>query len=123
MPKVIMLPRCIEEKLKSDEREEVTKFINVLISDTGDEVKNEVIEIVEEKFERRLSEEVSSLKVEIANTKRELREEITNTKAELRVEIANNKAEIIKWMFIFWIGSVLTIIGGIAGLLKLANIF
>ena len=33
--------------------------------------------------------------------------------------MAQNKAEIIKWMFIFWIGSVLTILGGLFGFLKL----
>jgi hypothetical protein len=38
-------------------------------------------------------------------------------------KISNSKAETIKWMFIFWIGNVITIIGGISGILKIAKVF
>ena len=44
-------------------------------------------------------------------------------KTELFEEIDNAKAEIIKWMFIFSILNVITIIGGIAGILKIAKVF
>jgi len=45
--------------------------------------------IVEEKFERKLSEEIGKLDVKISET----------------------KADLIKWMFIFWIGQVGVILG------------
>ena len=86
--------------------------MNELIDDTSGELKKDVIEVVEEKFERRLSEEIINLKME-------LMERIASTETK----IANNKAEIIKWMFIFWIGNVVTVIGGLIGILKLARIF
>jgi hypothetical protein len=105
MAHVVILPHVIEKKLKVDERQEVITFINELLSDTSTELKRDVIEIVEEKFERRLSEE------------------IVNLKADLTEKIVNNKAEMIKWMFIFWIGNVLTVVGGMIGLLKLAKVF
>jgi hypothetical protein len=38
-------------------------------------------------------------------------------------KIANSKVEMIKWMFIFWLGSVITIIGGITGILKITGVF
>ena len=44
-------------------------------------------------------------------------------KTELFEEIDNAKAEIIKWMFIFSILNVITIIGGIVGILKIAKVF
>lgn len=44
-------------------------------------------------------------------------------KTELFEEIDNAKSEIIKWMFIFSILNVITIIGGIAGILKIAKVF
>ncbi|MCK4765013.1 MAG: hypothetical protein KAW12_22630 [Candidatus Aminicenantes bacterium] len=50
-------------------------------------------------------------------------ERIANTETKLTAMIANNKAEILKWMFIFWIGNVLTIVGGILGVLKIAGVF
>ncbi len=31
--------------------------------------------------------------------------------AELRVEIASLKAELVKWMFLFWLGTVATMLG------------
>lgn len=44
-------------------------------------------------------------------------------KRELFEEIDNAKAEIIKWMFLSWILNVITIIGGTAGILKIAKVF
>ncbi|MFQ6013906.1 MAG: hypothetical protein ACE5NP_00505 [Anaerolineae bacterium] len=63
-------------------------------------MKEDVIVLVEEKFERRLVEEISKLRGE-------LREEM----AGLRVELANTRADLIRWMFIFWVGQVATILG------------
>ena len=51
--------------------------------------KNHVLEVAESKFERRLSEEISGVRVEIAKT----------------------KAELIKWMFIFWAGQLAVQVG------------
>ena len=31
--------------------------------------------------------------------------------AELRAEMANLKAELIKWMFLFWLGTIATMLG------------
>ena len=145
MPHVVILPHVIEKKLKLEERQEVTTFINEIIADTSSELKKDVIEVVGEKFERRLSEEIVNLKSElierIANTETKLSEKIANTEtklsekiagaeikmaennASLEAKMADNKAEMIKWMFIFWIGNFITIIGGIVGILKLAKVF
>ncbi len=86
------------------------------------EQRNNIIEFVEEKFERRLSEAIggvevkignteASLKTEIAETKVELITLISQTKAELTTDIANTRSELIKWMFIFWVGQLGMIIG------------
>jgi hypothetical protein len=145
MPHVVILPHVIEQKLKVEERQEVITFINDIIADTSSELKKDVIEVVEEKFERRLSEEIANLKVElierIANTETKLSEKIAGVEtkmagnnasletkmagnnASLETKMANNKAEMIKWMFIFWLGNVVTIIGGMVGILKLAKVF
>jgi hypothetical protein len=39
------------------------------------------------------------------------KEDIFALKAELKIDIAEAKAEMIRWMFIFWLGSVATISG------------
>lgn len=43
--------------------------------------------------------------------------------AKLAETIMESKAEILKWMFIFWLGNIITIIGGIIGILKIAKVF
>ena len=55
-----------------------------------------MLEFVEEKFERRLSEEISGVRVEIGR---------------LDNKIEATRADLIKWMFIFWIGQVGVILG------------
>ena len=37
----------------------------------------------------------------------------------LKKEIAESKAEQIKWSFVFWVGTVVTILGGLFAILKL----
>jgi len=40
-------------------------------------------------------------------------------KVELVTRIESTKSELIKWSFIFWVGSVITILGGLLAILKL----
>ncbi|MDP4151612.1 MAG: hypothetical protein Q8943_19560 [Bacteroidota bacterium] len=46
------------------------------------------------------------------------RQELTEGLAEVRQEVSTTKAEIIKWMFIFWVGQLLAMIGLIHLFLK-----
>ncbi len=73
--------------------------------------KEEIIEIVEEKFERRLSEELGKLRVEMAEMKSELRGEMADMKSELNNKMGSMRADIIKWMFVFWVGQIDVMIG------------
>jgi len=128
---IVVLPEVIEQKLKVEERKEVIAFINNLVADTSDGLKKDIIEILEERFEKKLSVELVNLKLElmgkISDLAMQLNEKITTSSEKLRSEllekIANSKVETIKWMFIFWIGNVITIIGGIIGILKIAKVF
>ena len=61
----------------------------------------------EAKLEQRIAELGSELRVEIAALGSALRAEI----AELRGEMSSLKAELIKWMFLFWLGTVATMLG------------
>ncbi len=46
-----------------------------------------------------------------------LKTDISNVKAELKEDIANLKSELIKWMFIFWAGTVV-----LSGILKAVGV-
>lgn len=77
---VIAVPRPLREKLGEDG----TDALIVLLNEAGDSNKRSVIEVVEERFERRPSEEVG----------------------KLRTDIADLRANLIQWMFLFWIGQI-----------------
>ena len=71
-----------------------------LINQAQAEQKRDIVEFVEEKFERRLSAEISRLEVRLS-------EKI----GLLELKTSADKTELIKWMFLFWIGQVAVILG------------
>jgi hypothetical protein len=153
---IVVLPEVIDQKLKVEERKEVIDFINTLVADASDGLKKDIIEILEERFEKelsvglvnlklelsenitasenrlneritaseiQLSERITKVEAQLTKTEAQLNERISTSNEKLRVEIANSKAETIKWMFVFWMANVITIIGGIIGILKIAKVF
>ncbi|MFQ5704567.1 MAG: hypothetical protein ACE5HT_11155 [Gemmatimonadales bacterium] len=80
---------------------------------------------IEAKLEQRLAEikaelreEISGLRTElheaIATLRTELREEITMLRAEFRAELSAGlsglESRLIKWMFVFWVGTLGTVV-------------
>jgi len=111
---VITVPKVLREKLGEDGADSLVELINK--ADTG--VKEDVLIYVEEKFERRLVEELSKVTEKNDKTNTSLLEKIDKTNtilsekiAQTNVTIAETKAEIIRWMFIFWAGQIGVIIG------------
>jgi hypothetical protein len=78
-----------------------------LINEAGENTKQSVIEVAEERFERRLAEELGKLRAEIA-------EEIS----KLRAEMHDLRASLIQWMFVFWIGQIGVLVGFLFTFLK-----
>jgi hypothetical protein len=58
------------------------------------------VAVVEERFERRLTEEASKLRAEIDHLRGEMIERIESVRSEL-----------IKWMFVFWVGQIGAMVG------------
>ncbi|HXG54175.1 MAG TPA: hypothetical protein VNJ03_02235 [Vicinamibacterales bacterium] len=86
---------------------EATGGLLQLLDHSHREARDDVIVACTERFERRLVEEMSSLRVQIAQVE-----------ATLRGEMAAGRVEFIKWSFIFWIGQVLAMIGMVSILLR-----
>jgi hypothetical protein len=59
----------------------------------------DLIEVQAQRFDARLEQR-------LAETRAELRTEMHVGFAQLRSDMANLRAELIKWMFLFWLGSV-----------------
>ena len=79
-------------------------------------LREDVITACTERFERRLVEETSTLRVQIAQVESSIRQDMTRLGSELRQEIgalgsqmARDRFELLKWAFLFWIGQVVAI--------------
>ena len=70
------------------------------LNEALEEQKENIIEIVEEKFEAKLNIGLTGLK------------------AEFKQDIAETKASLIKWMFIFWSGQIVVITAILFAFLK-----
>ena len=115
---VITIPKALREKLGDDGVDGLIQVIN----EANGENKKSVIELVEDKFEKRVTEvesrineritEVESrLNERITEVESRLNEKITQVENRLKVEIANVRADLLRWMFIFWAGQIGVIIG------------
>src|SRR5262249_37594137 len=69
--------------------------------------RDEVLSVAAERFDRRLTEEVSKLRVDVAEAI-----------AGVRQEIASGRVEYIRSSFLFWIGQVAVIAGLLAFMLR-----
>jgi hypothetical protein len=83
-------------------------------------------EQLDAKLEQRLAELVAKWRVHWEQLDAKLERRLAEVKAELRVEIerlsgavAAQRAELIRWMFAFWLGTILPL-GGLIATLHLA---
>jgi hypothetical protein len=87
----------------------------------------DVIAACTDRFERRLVEEISGVRVQIAQLEASLRREVTDMGAAIRrdmaemcagirQDMASGRVELLKWCFLFWVGQVVAI-AGIMGLM------
>jgi hypothetical protein len=82
---IITLPQILRDKLGDDGAQALVELLNQADGQT----KVDVLTVVEEKFERRLIEEISKLDIKISET----------------------KADLIRWMFVFWMGQIGALLG------------
>jgi predicted metal-dependent HD superfamily phosphohydrolase len=88
----------------------------------------------EAKLDQRIGEVKSELRREITETKAELVQEIADTKVGLRDEISQLRTEmragfaelenrltgrLIRWMFVFWTGTTVTLLGAMFAITRL----
>ena len=109
---------------------EATGGLLQLLDRSHRQEREDVITACTERFERRLVEEVSGLRIQIAqveSTLRQdmaamgatLRQEIATMGSTLRQELAAGRVEFIKWSFLFWVGQVLAVTGFLTVMLRL----
>ena len=89
---VVTVKKPLREKLGDDGAEALVELINEAQKETQDNV----IKFVEEKFEKRLSEELAKVRVEIAEVKTELIERIEGVRTDLIERIEGVRTDLIE---------------------------
>jgi len=90
---------------------EATEELFDLVESGQREGIEHVLSVATERFERRLTQEIAALRVELM---RELHAGL----AAVRQEIASVRVELIRWSFVFWIGQIAAMIGVLAFMLR-----
>jgi len=84
------------------------ELYEILKEKIGDKEAKTLVEYIEAKVEKKFEDKKYLLvtKEDLANVKTELMVEIE----KVRTEMQKMKADIIKWMFLFWIGQLASLI-------------
>ena len=93
---IITVPKALREKLGDEGADALVDLFN----QSEQRQRENVLEFVEEKFERRLSEEISTL-----------RGEMNERFAKVEIKIEATKSYMVRWMFAFWVAQVGVILG------------
>jgi hypothetical protein len=99
VPVTARLSRKFYEKLGDDVAAELVDWFNAVDATYKSDLK-ETNELNWERFKATLHEEISSL-----------RGEMSALRSDLRAEMKANQADLMKWMFLYWSGTVAAIIG------------
>ena len=112
--RILRVPVALEERLGEEGAAALAEMLN-----EGNRVCMEsVMSQCAERFERRLVEETSRLRVELAQLGGELRGEMHTGFAALREQMSTDRVELLKWAFAFWVGQLVSVVGLVALLLR-----
>jgi hypothetical protein len=93
-----------------------------LLDANQEEWTDEVMTIAVDRFERRLTSEISTVRGDMSRELSALRVDVSRELATLRVDVAHDisalRVELLKWSFLFWIGQVATTAGLLAFMLR-----
>jgi hypothetical protein len=72
----------------------------------------ELIEAQAQRFDARLEQRLSEVKTELRSEMAGLRAEMSAMRSEMatRADLANLRAELLKWLFLFWVGTMGTVL-------------
>ena len=119
---LVTIPKALRDKLGEEGADGLIELLN----NSSDNIHNSVIILAGEKFESRLSEEIGQFRAEnaeqiaslraefyeqIAGLRSEFYQEISKLRSELLEKIEENKSSTIRWMFLFWVGQIGTLVG------------
>ena len=101
----------VPERLAVRLGDEATLGLLELLDHEQSRWSDQMLNVAAERFERRLTHEVSALRVDLS---RELHEGLSG----VRHEMATGRADLFKWSFLFWVGQVVAVASLLAFMLR-----
>lgn len=112
------MPKALVERLGHDGMAGLAAMLDA----TRHEWTDEVMTIAVDRFERRLTSEISTVRSDMSRELSTLRVDVSRELATLRVDVARDisalRVELLKWSFLFWVGQVATTAGLLAFMLR-----
>jgi hypothetical protein len=111
---ILRVPQPLRRQLGED--------ATVGLLDTLEESRKEwtadVTALVAERFERRLVEEASKVRVDMAEGLGVVRRDMADGFGAVRREMADQRVEFVRWAFLFWVGQFFAVAGLLAVVLR-----
>jgi hypothetical protein len=117
MPVTVMLSRKFYDTFGDEIAAELVEWFNQ-VDATYRGALRELNELNFARFDAKLEQRVAALDAKIEQRVAALDAKLEQRVAELRREMADQRADLIKWMFIFWMGTVVPLAGLILALHK-----
>ena len=103
MPVTARLSKAFYERLGEQVANELVEWFNAVDATYRAELR-ELNELNFARFDAKLEQR-------IAEVKAELRQEVASLRTEMRGGFGDLRADLLKWMFLYWAGTALTVIG------------
>jgi hypothetical protein len=107
MPVTAKLSRKFYDKLGDDVANELVEWFNTVDATYRGDLR-ELNELNFARFDAKLEQRLAELR---ADLRAEFHHELADLRGELRSGLAGLKTELVKWMFLFWVGTAVTVIG------------
>ena len=125
MPVAAKFSKEFYDRFGHELTDELVSYLNQIDSDYRSELR-ELNELNFARFDAKLEQRIAELRAEfrqeIARLESSLNQSIAELRGELRVEfhtgLAALETKLVRWMFAFWAGSTLTILGTMLALLQ-----
>lgn len=122
MPVTAKLSKLFYERLGDEITNELVDWFNAVDATYRGDLR-ELNELNFARFDAKLEQRVGNLEARlnerIAALETKLDSKIDRTAADLRTQLADQRADLLKWMFVFWAGTVLPLAGLILALRRL----
>jgi hypothetical protein len=105
MPVTARLSRWFYETFGDDIANELVDWFNSVDATYRTELR-ELNELNFARFDAKLEQRIVELRAELL-------QRLTESESSLRTQLLETKAELVRWMFLFWLGTALTVLGAV----------